>query len=82
MLPFLKLGKFSFRVIYNACFMDGSKPVTHLATSVWNLLNNKMKPPVPPVPKSAVSKGKRKAYSQIASDCHRAVQTARKKLAK
>ena len=68
-------------MIYNACYMDGSRPVTHLATSVWNQINFKMKPPIPPVPRSAVSKKKRKVYIQVSSVCLPAVKEAREKLA-
>ena len=61
--------------------MDGSLPVTHLASAVWIEINPKMKPPMQPVDKSSIEKNKEQIYRRVAGVCNAVVATARKKLA-
>ena len=68
-------------MIYNACLMDWSKSVSHLATSVWKEANYRMKPPLEAVQKSEIPKDKKEIYDRVAEDCLSVVEAIRKKLA-
>ena len=69
-----------FRVDYNACFIDGSKSVPYLATSLWLTDNKAMYPPLPSLPRSSIQKDKLEIFLQVADSCKSVVENIRKKM--
>lgn len=54
-------------VDYNACFIDGSKCIPYLATSLWQSKNKLIDPPLPSLPKDSIQSDKLDIYSTVAN---------------